>query len=325
MGEDKKFGDDIKIWHIVCAVVCVLLAGILVFMIYKDNREQSEKTEAMEELQAEAKSYEEKCRELKDEISFLENNVYYSSEYAEIIVGFIVSDVSDTDYIEKKAAAYNFKPVFIIDCTKDISDIKKIIDKIGDKGEIMLYASYFSESVKNTIISVNSYLKSAGQEHTGVFFLRNSDLNDSNVEFLLSEGFVGFTIYNDSPKAGQLENDAVYFDYSYLSSSGTAVLSRIGNLYQNKASMILGFDMESINSGMITEIYMEDLFDGILTYTDYYDCYFSTTANVVAELSQINKTEAERRIEYEKQAAEIQKEIDGLEKTIHDIYKKIEQ
>ncbi len=310
---------------IICVVVCVFLAGVLAYMIYTNNQRQKAQAEAMEALQAEARPYEVEQQNLKDELESLQESVYYSGEEAKFLVGFVVSDASDISYIEEKAADYSFSPVLIIDCTMDMDAIEEIMEAADETREIMLYASDFSEETNDSVLSVISRLESIDREHCGVFFLRGDYSTASNIQLLADDGFTGYTIYNsESPQAGQTEDGSVYFDYSYLTSAGTTVSSRISALYRNKSSMIVAFDMASINSGALKETYVVNILDSIHSYTENDDCSFSTVAAVVEELSNVNEIEAERQAEYEEQAAEIQERIDELEEMIDEIYDRFE-
>lgn len=95
-------------------------------------------------------------------------------------------------------------------------------------------------------------------------------------------------------------------------------------MYNNKASMMFAFDMGSINGGSLTETYVAELLDTLQSYTEKENCSFSTVADVVEELSEVNSIEADNQAEYERRAAEIQTQIDELEDTINEIYDKLE-
>ncbi|MCC8081352.1 MAG: hypothetical protein LIO80_05020 [Lachnospiraceae bacterium] len=314
-----------KIFNTIFVIFIVLLAGVLAYMIYTNNEHRKAQSEAVTELQAEVRPYEVEQQNLEAELEALQSSVSYSSEEAEILVGFVVSDTSDISWIEEKATAYSFSPVLIIDCTLDRDVIEEVLETAEESWEIMLYASDFSEETNDSVLSVQSYLESVGREHCGVFFLRGDYSTDSNIQLLADDGFTGYTSYNsDSPEAGQTEDGFVYFDYSYLTSTGTSVSSRISELYRNKTSMIVAFDMASIDSGSLTENYVVSLLDSLQSYTENDDCSFSTVAAVVEELSEINMTEAQRQAEYEAQIAEIQERIDELEEIISDIYSRME-
>lgn len=315
-----------RIRNIICVVFSVLLAGALAYMLYTDNQQEKAQSEAIQALQAEARPYEKELRELESELDDLEN-VTYSSEGAEIMVGFIISDVSDVSYIEDKAEAYDFEPVLILDCALELTDIKSFIDAADDDWEVMLYSSEFSSSTNDSVLTVTDYLDSIEREHTGVFLIRNSSMNSITLQLIKDDGFIGYTTYHESaPQAGQTSDGYVYFDYVRIVSDDSfdSMSSYLSWLYTNKTSMLLAFDMEGINSGDAAEENVTELLDTAQGYTENDDCSFSTVADVVTELQQINQTEEELRAANEERMAEIQERIDELEEIIHEIYSKIE-
>jgi len=309
--------------NIICAVLCVLVAAALGILFYTNQQKEKAQTAALESLQEEVEPYESELRELQAELDDLKNDVSYSSEDASIMVGFVLSDASDVSYIKEKAKTYQFSPVIVIDCTMGMEEIEEIIKAADGDWEIMLYASNYSESVNEDVLSVLSYMESAEKKDTGILFLRADYSSESNIELLAEDGFLGYTSYHEeSPASGQTDTGMVYFDYSYLTSSGTGVTSRLYSLYNSKSSMIVTFDMASINSGSLSETYVDGLLENMQYYTEYDDCSFSTVADVVQELSQINSVEADNQAAYEKQSEEIQKRIDELEDIIAGIYEK---
>lgn len=314
-----------RIVNIICAVLSILLAGALIFMLYNENKQEKAQSAAIKAVLEEVQPYEDELQDLKTELSNMKYDVSYSGEEAEIMVGFVASGASDVNYINGKTEAYGFSPVLIIDCTMETDVIEDIIEAADKSWEIMLYAPTFSDEVNEDVLSVISYLEEEGKEHTGVFFLRSDYSTSSYIQLLKDDGFVGYTSYNsESPRAGQTDDGTVYFDYSYLSSSGTSVTSRLSSMYNNKASMMFAFDMSSINEGTLTEDYVAEMLDTLQSYTEKDNCSYSTVAGVVEKLSEINSIESENQESYEEQAAEIQKRIDELEDTISEIYDKLE-
>ncbi|MCD8119357.1 MAG: hypothetical protein LUE29_07765 [Lachnospiraceae bacterium] len=320
MGERKG-----RIIQILCIILSVAMIGVIVYMVYVDRQSSQAQTDSLASLIEEAKPYEAEVQELQSELTSLKSSVSYTSEEARLMVGFAVTDVSDLSYIEEKADAYGLFPVIVLDCTLDTETIEEILEEMDASWEIMLYATDFSEETNASVLSVMSLLESSKREYVDVFFLRGDYSSDANIQLLIDDGFVGYTSYNsDTPQAGQTEDGFVYFDYSWLTSSGTSVASRVSAFYKNKASMIVTFDMESINSGKLTETYVVSTLDGLLEYTENDDCFFATAADVVAELSMINEYLAEQQEENEARAAEIEDRISELQQIIRGIYDKME-
>ncbi len=313
-----------RLINTVCIVLCVLLAVILIYMICMDKRADKKQTAAIEESIVKAEAYETEQRELKSKLTALQNSIYYSSDTAKIITGFVVSEVSDISYIKEKASAYGFSPVIVIDCTKEKDFIEQVVKASDRSWEIMLYTPTFSAEENEKVLSAISYLNSLGRDHCGIFLQRQDTCTAANLELFINDGFIGYTVYNDSPKSGQAQDGSVYFDYSYLTISGTAIASRLSALYRDKTSMIVALDMASINSGVLTENYTVSLLDSIKAHAENGDCTFAPVSAVVSELSKINMTEAERQAAFEKESKELQSRIDELDDIIHDIYNELE-
>ncbi len=311
--------------NIICAILCVLLAGGLAWLLHTNQQEQQAQTAAIEAAVAEAKPYEQELDELEEELEGLEEELSYSSEEASLMVGFTCSDEEDLAYAEELAESYQFSPVLVLDCTMDMTDIAVLLDAADDQWEILLFVPAFSEGNNENVLAVLDYLESIEREHTGMFLLRNDYSSEANIELLLEDGFLGYTSYNSSaPAAGQTEEGTVYFDYSYLTSNRTTVATRVDALYVNNAAMLVVFDMDSVGTSSLPESYVTSLLNTMQSYTEYDDCAFSTVADVVEELSEINSIEADYQAEYEVQAAEIQERMAQLEEIIDEIYDNME-
>ncbi|MCD8153912.1 MAG: hypothetical protein LUF78_04370 [Clostridiales bacterium] len=310
-----------RIRNTVGIVLTIVLAGVLLLMIYTEKKIEGEKETAYQTLLAEVEPYEDELREKKILLSNLKSDVSYSSEESEILVGFVATDESDLAYMEEKADIYGFSPVLVLNCTMEESTIEDMIDTADDSWEIMLYTPTFSEEVNESVLSVISYLDSIDRAYADVFFLRSDYDSDTNLRLIKKDGFIGYTSYHsEAPGIGQEEDGTVYFDYSYLTSSGTSVTSRISAMYNGRASMIFALDMKSINSGSLTEEYVTSVLDTLQSYTENDDCSFSTITSVVEKLSDINSIEASNQESYEKQVVELEERIEELEEIIDELY-----
>lgn len=310
--------------NIICATLSLLMIAGLSYMYYTDQMIEDEFTATAESLLEEAEQYENELRKLELELSSLESIVSYSSDEAEIMVGFNISDVSDLSYIEEKAETYGFYPVLVINCTINLEIIKRIIDEADKALEIMLYTDSSIDEVNDDILSVIAYLEAEGRDYSGVFLLRDAYSSTTNIKVLIDDGFIGYTNYNDEAlNVGQTEDGMIYFEYHYLSTEDTDISERLSYLYSRKSSMIVVFDMSSINSGSLSESYVISLLDLMQNYADGYNCSFSTVANVVEELSKINAIESANQEEYEKEVQELQDKIDELKAYISEIYSRL--
>ncbi|MCD7756682.1 MAG: hypothetical protein LUH45_00695 [Clostridiales bacterium] len=318
------YGRKIKLQTILCVLLSAVFACALGWMLYTEYRQEAAFSAASQALKEEASSYVTQRQALLSELDELESSAACFSDEARFMVGFLVSDVSDLSYIREKAETHDFSPVLVLDCTMAEADLKQLLAAAEDQWEVMLYASPFSAETNGAVLTTLSCLDSIGKEQTGVFFLRDEDNNDDNVQLLLEDGFLGYTSYSDVPTAGQTDDGTVYFDYSFLSVSGTTVESRLAALYQSRAFMLIVFDMASIDAGTLTEDYVTSLFATLQTYTQQEDCSFSTVAAAVAELSTANAAQAEAQAEYQEQAAELQAQLARLDEGIDEIFSRLQ-
>ncbi|MCD8049976.1 MAG: hypothetical protein LUG52_10395 [Clostridia bacterium] len=315
-------GKGLVIRNVILIAVCVLLAALLAGMMYLSEQSDKERKEVAEELQAQAKQYEREIAEIRSNLSQMEKSITYSGDMAEAMVGFVVSKEADLDYIKTVSEEFDFEPVVIVDCTEGLSDVRDLLDTACDaRWEIMLTASSFSENVNSDVVEILSYIKDIGARSADVFLLRNDSYTNKNVQLLIDDGFVGYTKYNQStPMAGVTDEGYVYFDYSYLQSMQTSVSDRLYSLCANKTALIVAFDMDAVNSGSVTDDYVAALLERLGDYATEGQCRIASVEEVVIELSSANKTEEERRAEYEEYAAQQQVRIDELEEIVREIY-----
>ncbi len=309
-----------KIFKIISIILTVGMV-IMLFSIYRHEQQEEAQQKARSEAVAEkVRPYEEEQSELRIELSGLKKAVEYTPDKGEVMVGFLVSEVSDMEYIRNKANTYNFSPIIVIDCTADEENIKSLAHASDTAWEIMLYAPQFSDEIGEKVISVKNLLETLGKKYADVFFLKKNYQTEENIDFLVQNGFVGYTVYHDTPASGQMEGGVVYFDYSHIRSGGTAVLERLASAARIKASILLVFDMENIGTGALSDEYICEILDKSkeLSIDDGYS--YGTVADVTAELSKINQINMKLQEEYEEKAAVIQARIDELKVIIRNIY-----
>ncbi len=298
--------------------VCVI-AAVLCTALYEEA-EQRKAAEKWDIIAQKAVPYEKELWQIEDELLEMKKNTAYISERAEIVVGFLASEISDIEYIRQKAELYSLKPVLVIDCTGDMQSIEDLIYRADNSWEIMLYASDFSEKTSEKIAYVKAYMKSMGKADCGIFFIRRADMSSDNRDMLMELGFEGYTSFHDYPQAGQRENGTIYFDYSHIKSSDTSVEARLSMCYSGRASMIYIFDMESLHNGSLSENSVTSNLRILQSYASRKNCTFATVAEVAEELSSIRRVEAENKALYEEKAAPMKARIAELRRIIRDIY-----
>ncbi len=163
-------------------------------------------------------------------------------------------------------------------------------------------------------------MQTLGIYDDGIFFLRDESKTQSNIDLLMQNGFLGYTVYHEAPNSGQTKDGYVFFDYSYIRTGNTGASERMKQGYLKKSSFILVFDLKSMESGDLSDEDVTGILDKAYEYSQREDCSFSTVKEVVAELSSINAFEAEKQAEYDIKVAAIQARIKQIDQTLRDIY-----
>ncbi len=310
--------------NIVCAFLSVIVLVVFVILICSYNARTSAETSQLESATAEAKPYEDELTELKRSITKAADELSDTSETARFIVGYIISSEEDITYAEEQAAEYGFEPVIILDCYDSLSDLLNLSVAASEAGhEIMLTASAFTSAANDNAISLLYYMDRNGIEYSQVFLLRSDYYSDSSIEMLISDGFVGYTVYNTSPTSGVTEDGYVTFDYSYLTTDSSSY-TRFSSSYSNLASMVIAVDMDSIRTGTLTESFVLTLLSTISSYSENDNCEFSSVSDVVECLLEENQSMEERTAEYEAYVAECEQRIEELEEIIAEIYAQLD-
>lgn len=309
-----------KTVKIICIVLSVILAAALAALLYADYQ-KSKATEArLSEIAERARPYESEIRDLEKELSDLKEGQHYSSEEAEFMVGFIVSEKSDMAYISEISKEYPINPVVVIDCTADISSIAECLDEADAKWEIMLYAPSYSAGINDKVAEVRKHLFNLSKRDTGIFLLRRYNDTETNIALLKQNGFIGYTAYHESPSFGQSENGMVYFDYSLITTDSIDIAARLSACRQKKASMMVVFDISALHTGDLSESTVTRISDELEYYANQENSRFSTVTEVVAELSDINRIEAEMVAKNESRISELNEQIERLNDQINAIW-----
>ncbi len=314
MDETKR-----KIVNVICLVLIVILAVIFGVLAYSSQKEEMRERERLQQIADQVQPKEAELRDLQEELVEMEKQISYESDMARIMVGFVISQQDDIDYIRELSAEYGFSPVLVLNCALDAGEVAERIALAANTGwEIMLTASPFS---MEAIDVARAGLWDAGLQDSGVFLLRYEDFSANHTEMLLKKGFVGYTRYHeDIPTDGCTDDPMVYFDYSYIQTAGTTVGSRLAALYDSKASLILVLDMDAVHRHALLKEEIEELLDWTKEYTDQDDCTWATIGEVVAGLLETGAIEAERRNTYDQYAVEQLNREEELRKGIEGIY-----
>ncbi len=301
----------------------VLFSSIIAFEIKDKNNTDTK----FESLNLQASPYKMELTELKRELTTVNSEYYYVSDKAKLMLGFILSQRSDVGRVKDLSEQYGFTPVFILNCTDDLSTVKYIIGGIGKNSDIMLYLPTLEPTDWEKAKAVKEYLASVNKPDNGILLIHDKDPDYPPLEQLTEYGFIGYTTYRDEPISNQLDDGTVYFEYTYLKpenfpeGSVEAFDERLKIWYESKAAMICVFTIKDINNKSFSTELITAVFDSLKVYTEYTDCDYSTATEVITELSGINLKKAEYKAKKAERTAEINKRIDELEQIINSIYR----
>ena len=310
----------------VCAVLTVIVLIVFCIMAYSYKSRTSEERSRLEAVVSEAKPYEDELTQLKRDLSSAAEKLSETSDTAtaQFVVGYTVLSEDDIAYAEEQASKYGFSPVLILDCTYDLTELEPVALAAGETGnEIMLTASAFSEGINETVKSLIAYMVENGIEYSDIFLLRSDYSSGTAVDMLISDGFIGYTVYNTTPSSGLTDEGYVTFDYSYLTTDSSSY-TRFSSSYSNMASMIIAIDVNSVRTGTLTEGFLTTLLSTVSSYTENDDCEFSSIAEVSEYLLSGDGTKSAETAEYEAYVAECEERIAELEEIIAEIYSKLD-
>ena len=112
----------------------------------------------------------------------------------------------------------------------------------------------------------------------------------------------------------------MYFEYWYYNKDSSLLEDKMGQMVSGRKSMIVVFELESLQTDDLSEEEMEQTLNLTKEYVEDGEMVYSSTAEVVHELSNMDAIQAQRQAEYEEYAAQQQEKIDELKEKINEIY-----
>ncbi len=316
----QPFIDVDEIIKVVSIVLCVVFVVFLGTMFIIEETSDGDDSNHYQELESMAHPHEMEIVRLKKELVNLQKDVSHTPVESRFLMGFALSAEEDIEYIREKEQTYGISPILLWDCNGELSLLQTCLHEAALDWEIMLYTNSLSNDDRENIQAVQRYLTSIGREDTGIFFVRAESISAASLEAMREEGFIGYTLYHDSPIAGQTKNGEVYFDYAYIQSNEVNIDTRLSAAHTNHAAMLYVFDMDKIRTGELSATKVDSIFGKIQTYAGSETGSFATVGQVVTELSAIDEILAQKQQEYDLYVLDIQKRIEELEETIRDIY-----
>ena len=313
--------DREKILKGILAAVSIVVGVVFVSGLYMDQKEEQQQSAQLAGMNEEAKPYEKEIREINAQIEKEKKMLAYLSDTAKMLVGYKVYGLDDVAMIQEQAEKYGFSPVIVLDCVMEIKELTNLIQSVADKGwEIMLTGSPVTDGIYETVTQVREVLGQYGISDTKVFLLKNSDYSEETVEKLKDNGFKGYTCFSDTVANGCEENGMVYFEYWYVQRGDASMAKKMDLMIADRKSMVVVFDLESMHTDSLPEEAIAERLELMEEYVKQEKMVYSSTEEIVEELSDINDVRAQRQEEFEKYAAQQQEKIDELEEKIQKIY-----
>lgn len=105
----------------------------------------------MQQLQKEARSYEQEINDIRSELAQKQRTINTKEDTSGILVGFVPASTANFAEIDKLAAEHSLTPVIILDCSQEKDVLTAILKKAVEKDyEVVLAGLQFDESILQT-------------------------------------------------------------------------------------------------------------------------------------------------------------------------------
>ena len=300
-------------------IIGVLLGLVLAGFVFRSNAMEEQQRQHVFALQAEARPYEVELEEIKSELRTAESRFFTTHETACLALGVRVVEGEDIAWVEELLLNRDVTPVLVVDCESE--NLAEILDAASDKDwEVMLTTTPISVQSNRLITAAMEQLEARGMRRSDVFLLRNDDISDEAIALLASDGFQGFTRYQNAAGSGITEDGMAWFSYIYYRSAQTNLGSWLSSLIGNSGAMIITLDMEAMHSGALGEEHVKQFLDAVERYASEGNLKFTPTAEIVQEILLANAGKEDRQAMYDAYLTERQARIDELNETIDGIY-----
>ena len=300
-------------------IIGVLLGLVLAGFVFRSNAIEEQQRQHVFALQAEARPYEVELEEIKSELRTAESRFFTTHETACLALGVRAVEGADVAWIEELLLNRDVSPVLVLDC--ESQNLAEILDAASDKDwEVMLTTTPINVQSNRLITAAMEQLEARGMRRSDVFLLRNDDISDEAIALLASDGFQGFTRYQNAAGSGITEDGMAWFSYIYYRSAQTNLGTWLSSLIGNSGAMIITLDMEAMHSGALGEEHVKQFLDAVERYASEGNLKFTPTAEIVQEILLANAGKEDRQAMYDAYLTERQARIDELNETIDGIY-----
>lgn len=301
------------------SIIGVLLGLVLAGFVFRSHAIEEQQRQHVFALQAEARPYEVELEEIKSEMRTAESRFFTTHETACLALGVRAVEGADVAWIEELLLNRDVTPVLVVDCESE--NLAEILDAASDKDwEVMLTTTPISVQSNQLITAAMEQLEARGMRRSDVFLLRNDDISDEAIALLASDGFQGFTRYQNAAGSGITEDGMAWFSYIYYRSAQTNLSTWLSSLIENSGAMIITLDMEAMHSGALGEEHVKQFLDAVEQYASEGNLKFTPTAEIVEEILLANASKDDRQAMYDAYLTERQARIDELNETIDGIY-----
>ena len=106
----------------------------------------------MQQLQKEARSYEQEINDIRSELAQKQRTINTKEDTSGILVGFVPASADDFAEIDKLAAEHSITSVILLDCSQEKEQLTRILKKAVAKDyEVVLAGLQFDESILQTV------------------------------------------------------------------------------------------------------------------------------------------------------------------------------
>jgi len=305
--------------RVALTIIAVLLGLVLAGFVFRSNAIEEQQRQHVLDLQAEARPYEVELEEIKSELRTAESRFFSTHETACLALGVRPIEGEDIARTEELLQNRDVSPVLVLDCESE--NLSEILDAASEKDwEVMLTTTPMNEQSNLLITAAMKQLEERGMRRSDVFLLRNDDISDEAIALLASDGFRGFTRYQNAAGSGITEDGMAWFSYIYYRSAQINLGTWLSSLIGNSGAMIITLDMEAMHSGALGEDHVKQFLDAVEQYASEGNLKFTSTADIVEEIILAHSSKEDRQAIYNAYLAERQARIDELNETIDSIY-----
>lgn len=306
------------------AIVGVALLVLLLVLASNTPLLSEEESAALEELSATHSKYMQEKGKLEKELDTLQT--VDVSKTAMLAAGFMITEPKDIELIRTKSTEYSFSPVLVFTCEQDLESVTQCLKNADKSWEIVIDVQEYAEDTVQKLNVWKSHMTQLQFERELTVKFVKEITEEQQKEILTACNLSSCISYNDSPEAGQNNDDSVYFDYAKLrakhfSARGLqAFTDRLTSCYTRRAAMLCIFDLDQLNRGEVTPEQLDKALKILKEQTQKENCVFADVKSIVAELSLFNARKAEIEAAHGPRIAEIKArlaELDALLDALH--------